>query len=174
MSVAMASAVVWDGGTKIAICRDERCTIVGVHSAHEIIDTPLVERARHFIWGWRRDPFEPWSPRPAAPKRQADEPDGRVGSIKQAETRVLDEVILEAISSYTIKPSQVILYEIENVFGSCQLRRLQRRLEALREQGRIVFVDTGSFQGYTRPGSKLLDDLAACEEILWRQAVEAA
>lgn len=174
MSIATVSTVVWDGGTESALCRDERCTIVGVHLVHDIIDTPCVVRARQFSWGWSLDPFEPSSARPSTPKRRRGETDGRSGvSPRHAETRVLDEVILELVSSYTVKSSHILYYEVENVFGSCEPRRLARRLEALRELGKIVLVGVGAFQGYTRPGSKLLHDPSACEEILWRQS-EAA
>lgn len=205
------AVVVWDGGTEDFICRDERCTLVDVHLAHEIEDTPEVLAARQYLWGWMFDPFEP--ARGIAPVidypcprcqvgvgEVCHTPSGRPhhqrirlspdhlaarGSIRQrgmADRRtaktpsvaVLDEAILRAITPYTIKPFTVIEVEVLNDYGSCEQRRLRRRLAALRDGGDITYVRIGSdmISGYTHPSSPLLTDLTHAEEIIWRQLGE--
>ena len=90
---------------------------------------------------------------------------------KPAHVRVLDECILRVVTPITIKPWAVIETAVHNDYGSCEPRRLHRRLAALRDEGAIAHVQFGStmISGYTTPDSALLHDPLHAEEIIWHQ-----
>lgn len=166
------AAVVWDGGHEDFICRDERCTIAEVHLVHDIYDTPEVIAARRYFWGWGIDPFEPAGPRARRPK---PEPGSDRRLARPLHVQVLDECILNAISSYTVKPFRALHEAVLGDYGSCEPRRLRRRLEALRKERRVAYLSfdaAGMVAGYTTPSSPLLAEPWLVKEILWHQLSE--
>ncbi len=167
----LAAPVIWDDRTEeITICRDERCTIDGLHLSHEIKDTPAVRRARKFVLGWVLDPCEP--ERCARRRNCSGRRRRPLPRPTAASTRDLDAVILTVVSSFTVMPFQVLYQSVVDNLGSVPDRRVHRRLRHLRDRGQIVYLafDPGRLiSGYTTPTSKLLKDLPAIEEILWRQ-----
>lgn len=183
------STVVWDSGTEHIICRDERCTVAGVHPKHEINLPKEVIEARRFFFGWAIDPFEhacdrfdPYQPGKTCtgcgaviprPKKFRGDGDRRLS--QPCSVTVLDECILRALSPHTVKPFRVIYDALLNDYGSCEERRARRRLAWLRDNDRIVYVKfdkVGMIAGYTTNDSPLLSDPLAIEEILWRQQLD--
>lgn len=162
------AAVVWDGGHEDFICRDERCTISEVHLVHDITDTAEVIAARRYFWGWSIDPFEP----AVATRRPKPNPNSDRRLARPLHVQVLDECILNAISPYTVKPFRVLHDAVLGDYGSCEQRRLRRRLEALRREGRVGYISfdaAGMVAGYTTPTSPLLAEPWLVKEILWHQ-----
>ncbi|MGH7178687.1 MAG: hypothetical protein ACREJC_15020, partial [Tepidisphaeraceae bacterium] len=113
-----------DSGS-VRLCRDENCTRVGVHAAHVVIE--VVDQSEQY----NADEI-PW--RKPAPK-------------------ALDHSIARATSKTYPKPFHVILRDVEEDYGACNSRTVQRRLTRLVLRGHILRISLGRrLYAYMRPG----------------------
>jgi len=125
------------------ICRDERCDRIEVHAFHEIVgqDIKLQSRVRP--------------------------PRGAKAVWQQAAPKALDHSIAKATSKLYPRHVRAIQQIVEDDFGPCTARTIQRRLGRLVERGHILRIDLGrSLFAYLRPGSPLVNDIELMREQL--------
>jgi len=126
------------------VCRDDRCDRLDLHHEHEI--THIKKRKRVAP---SRNPLPAWE-RPAA--------------------GALDHSIAKAVSLTYPRHFSAILQFVENDYGSCCMRMVQRRLRILVQRGHLLRIDLGRrLYAYLRPGSKLVNEID-----LMREQCEAA
>jgi len=118
------------------ICRDERCTLLGVHLRGKHCRHHRGERS--YGTRSRRYAAEPW----------------RVYSYA-----ALHECVFRAVSAVEPRTFSMILRHVEEDYGSCCERSVHRHLHAWRESGEIVRLDfKGRIHAYLRAGSRLISD----------------
>jgi hypothetical protein len=120
------------------LCRNESCDRIELHRKHRVISKqPKKESSRSTI-------AEPW--RRSAPL-------------------ALSESITKATPSTHALPYEVLLREVENDYGECCSRTVQRHLRTLVERGHVLRIDLGRrLYGYLRPGSNMVNDLDLLRE----------
>jgi hypothetical protein len=133
-------------------CRDERCDRNDLHFAHEI-STDLLDDD---------DGLPSKSTRPAW---------------QRPASKALDHSIAKATSKTYPKHLDAILRDVQDDYGSCEYRTVQRHLARLVERGHIIRVDLGRrLYAYLRPGSSLVRDVELMRdqiECLIEQAANA-
>jgi len=120
------------------LCRNENCDRIELHLKHKV---------------------------PRCPKRV--EPSSNSASVpwKRPAPKALDRSIAKATSKLYALPFEVILREVENDYGTCIPRTVQRHLRTLVARGHLLRVDLGRrLHGYLRPGSNMLNDLDLLRE----------
>ena len=119
----------WDPS---AICRDERCEIVGLHRPHLIKKRTAEPHHRP-----SSSPVPPW-------KRQ--DPRGLSGAVMRATSKAYPVVF------------QSIMREVFDDYGSVTRRTIYRHVRALVQQGCLVRYELGGIAAYVRPKSRLFGD----------------
>lgn len=135
------------------LCRDELCSIAGIHLAHEVI---VDEDEHEAQYGWRRDPLE--RVRTVNAKRAA---------WMQHSQSALEHAIATAVSNRRVKIFHEVFQDVLDSYGTVTERSVYRHLDTLigREQIlRITFER--NLSGYLRPKSPLLRDPVAMREQL--------
>jgi hypothetical protein len=124
------------------LCRDEDCDRIELHLEHEV---------------------EPKEPEKEQPSRSATAP------WKRSSPKGLDRSIAKATSQLYALPFEAILRHVENDYGTCIPRTVQRHLRTLVDRGHLLRIDLGRrLHGYLRPGSNMVNDLD-----LMREQIEA-
>lgn len=127
----------WDPS---ALCRDDRCQIVGLHRPHLI---RIIKPEPHHRPS--TSPQLPW-------KRQ--DPRGLVGAVMRATSK-----------AYPVAFSS-IMREVFDDYGSVTRRTIYRHVKALVERGRLVRYELGGLAAYVRPRSRLFSDREAVREYM--------
>lgn len=161
-------------------CRDEMCDRLGLHYARRTcgedfrnkIKSEAKQKLKHNgrpRWRKLREGEEP--PKDAEVRAYPD------GSRSYAMTqpwhlsapRALDHCIAKAVSKTYPKPIDVIFDEIQDDYGECDRRAVERHLKKLVDRGQLLRVDLGRrLSAYLRPGSSLVKDVT-----LMREQIEA-
>lgn len=109
------------------LCRDENCTRMDLHLEHEVVISEADDE--------RNVEAEPW---------------------KKSAPRALDHSIAKATSKTYPKPFNMILRDVEDDYGSCNSRTVQRRLARLVHRGHVLRINLGRrLYAYVRPGSSI-------------------
>lgn len=129
----------------VAICRDETCSVAGVHTVSFCTrSTRLDERAHH-------RPLKPGG----KPPWKRDDPSGLMNSVARA------------TSKHRPTHFSAIVNEVVNDYGTVSERTVYRYLKKLVERGQVIKLDLRlGFAAYIRPKSKLLNDLPLIREIM--------
>jgi hypothetical protein len=77
----------------------------------------------------------------------------------------LDDSITKAVSLTYPRHINAIVQLVEDDYGSCNLRTVQRRLRALVQRGHLLRIDLGrQLYAYLKPGSALVNDIDLMRE----------
>ncbi len=130
----------------VAICRDEECTIVGVH-------TRSICTAGKLNGPIKITPHGHLIPKSGArPPWKKDDPKGLTGSVARATSQLRPINLLGIYNA------------VSNDYGGVSERTIYRHVAKLVARGHIAKIDMGRFAVYLRPNSKLLRDPDAIRE----------
>jgi hypothetical protein len=128
------------------LCRDDACDQTELHYKHRVKHrAEKVASSRSTVAPWLRDA-------PIA----------------------LDESITNATSQVYPKPLCVLARDVEQDYGTCCARTVQRRLRRLVEQGHILRLDLGArLYAYMKPGSNMVNaDIDLLREQVFAQLAD--
>jgi hypothetical protein len=123
------------------VCRDEDCTIVGVHRKHLVRHRELKPHHRAATG--------------ARPLWKKDDPTALTGAVARATSRAFPTHFA------------AIHRDVQDDYGPCSERSVYRHLAKLVERGHLLKLDLGlPCAAYIRPKSRLLRDVPAIREYM--------